>query len=104
MRLPSGASQSERANDNAEIRRDAGRELIVYATTWCGDCFRTRRFLNRHRIPYRWIDVDRDTNAALRVLQINRGQRSVPTLIFPDGSVMTEPSDRTLARKLGIDR
>src|SRR5437016_5723594 len=98
MRLPFGeAGGAPNDDDIADTRPDAEGELVVYATTWCGDCFRTRRFLNRHQIPHRWIDVDRDPNAALRVLQINGGHRSVPTLIFPDGSVLTEPSDRDLA-------
>jgi len=79
-------------------------ELIVYGTAWCGDCHRSRRFLDRHGIPYRWIDVDGDPASVARVLEINRGKRSVPTLIFPDGSTLTEPSNAELAEKLGIVR
>jgi len=77
-------------------------ELVVYGTAWCGDCHRSRRFLDRHGIPYRWIDVDQDPASVARVLEINHGKRSVPTLIFPDGTTLTEPSNTELAKKLGI--
>ena len=74
--------------------------LIVYGTSWCGDCHRTRRFLDQNAIPYEWIDADKDENGMRRVLEINHGMRSVPTVVFPDGSVLTEPSNGQLARKL----
>ncbi len=76
--------------------------LTVYGTDWCGDCCRARSFLTRHQIAFVWIDVDRDPEAERFVLKVNRGMRSVPTLVFPDGSTLTEPSDDELARKLGI--
>ena len=79
-------------------------ELLVYGTAWCGDCHRSRRFLDQNHIPYRWIDADADPVAAQRILEINRGRRSVPTIVFPDGSTLTEPSNAELGRKLGIVR
>jgi len=78
-------------------------ELIVYATGWCGDCSRARRFLEAHRVAYRWIDIDRDREAEALVRKVNRGNRSVPTLVFPDGSMLVEPSNPDLARHLGIE-
>ena len=76
--------------------------VIVYGTSWCPDCHRTRRFLDQHRIPYQWVDPDKDAQAMARLLQINSGMRSVPTLVFPDGTIMTEPSNGQLAKKLGV--
>lgn len=78
-------------------------ELIVYATNWCGDCRRTRRFLDEHHIAYRWIDIDSDREAEALVLKVNRGNRSVPTLVFADGSMLVEPSNPELAQRLGIE-
>lgn len=78
-------------------------ELIVYATNWCGDCRRARLFLDEHHIAYRWIDIDRDRDAEALVLRVNRGNRSVPTLIFPGGSMLVEPSTPALAQRLGIE-
>lgn len=76
--------------------------MIVYGTKWCPDCRRAKRFLDERSIPYRWVDIDQDPEAARYVIEINRGFRSVPTIVFEDGSVLTEPSDIKLARKLGI--
>jgi mycoredoxin len=78
-------------------------EIIVYGTTWCGDTRRARAFLNDHQIPYKWIDIDADPEAAKFVERVNRGYRSVPTIIFPDGSMLTEPSLSTLGKKLGLE-
>lgn len=77
-------------------------EIILYGTTWCGDTRRTRAFLDRNHIAYRWIDIDKDAEASRFVERVNNGYRSVPTLIFPDGSRLTEPNDRQLAEKIGL--
>lgn len=77
--------------------------LTVYATSWCGDCHRVRSFLDRHEVEYRWVDIDETPGAEQLVLAVNRGNRSVPTLVFPDATTMTEPSSRKLAEKLGIE-
>jgi mycoredoxin len=78
-------------------------ELTVYATSWCGDCHRARRFLDEHRVAYRWVDIDQDREAEALVKAVNRGNRSVPTLVFPDGSLLVEPSTLELARRLGLE-
>ncbi|MFL5797408.1 MAG: mycoredoxin [Actinomycetota bacterium] len=75
-------------------------EIVVYSTSWCADCRRARRVLDRLGARYRWIDVDEDEAAAEIVIRINGGLRSVPTILFPDGSVLVEPSDAELSAKL----
>ena len=75
-------------------------EIVVYGAPWCGDCRRAQRVLDRHEARYRYIDVDEDPDAAREVIRINRGLRSIPTILFPDGSIMVEPSDPELAAKL----
>lgn len=77
-------------------------DIILYGTLWCGDTRRTRAFLDRNHIAYRWIDIDKDPEASRFVESVNNGYRSVPTLVFPDGSRLTEPSIRQLAEKLGL--
>jgi mycoredoxin len=72
--------------------------VIVYATDWCPDCRRAKRFLDQHNIPYRWINIDHDKEAEQVVIKTNRGMRSVPTLICDDGTVLVEPSDHQLAQ------
>jgi mycoredoxin len=77
--------------------------IIIYGTTWCWDCHRARRLLKRHDIPYEWVDIDRDKQAEQYVLKANNGMRSVPTILFPDGDILVEPSNITLAQKLNIE-
>lgn len=77
-------------------------QIILYGTTWCGDTSRARRFLDQHNIAYQWIDIDQDKEARNYVEEVNHGYRSVPTIIFPDGSMLVEPSQMELAKKLGI--
>lgn len=77
-------------------------EIILYGTLWCGDTRRVRAFLDRNHIPYRWIDIDQDPEAGLFVESVNNGHRSVPTLVFPGRSYLTEPNTDQLAEKLGL--
>jgi len=78
-------------------------KIIIYGTEWCGDCFRTRQFLKSHSISYDFFNIDRDRDAEQFVLKANRGMRSVPTIVFEDGTMLVEPSNRELAIKLGIE-
>jgi mycoredoxin len=74
--------------------------IIVYATDWCSDCHRAKRFLDQHNIPYRWVNIDHDKEAEQLVVKTNQGMRSVPTIICPDGTVLVEPSDQQLSQLL----
>lgn len=74
--------------------------ITVYGADWCGDCLRAKVFLEQHAIPHVWIDVDADPEAAAFVVQVNRGFRSVPTIVFEDGSILVEPSTAELEAKL----
>ncbi len=76
--------------------------ITVYGTSWCGGSRRAKRMLDNDNIPYQWIDIDNDKESQSFVEKINNGYRSVPTIIFPDGSKLVEPSDEELAKKLGI--
>ncbi len=84
------------------IQQEIRPSIRMYSTTWCGDCRRSKRFLEAHQIPFEEINIDEDRQAAEVVLTINKGARSVPTIVFPDGSVLVEPSNLALAGKLGI--
>jgi len=78
------------------------KKTIIYGTTWCGDSRRARRFFDENHIEYDWIDIDMDREAGKLVEQINSGFRSVPTIIFPDGSTLTEPSTSQLRSKFNL--
>ena len=74
--------------------------ITVYGTSWCWDCRRARQFLDSHGVDYQWVNIDQDKTGEQYVLNTNQGMRSVPTIVFPDGSVLVEPSNAQLAGKL----
>jgi mycoredoxin len=75
--------------------------ITIYGTWWCGDCTRARRFFDKNNIAYIWIDVDQDASAEEFVLLTNHGMRSVPTILLEDGSILVEPTDAELQKRLG---
>jgi len=76
--------------------------ILVYGTQWCGDTKRARLFFEDNNIDYLFIDIDQDKNGEIIVRGVNEGSRSVPTIIFSDGSILVEPNENTLAKKMGI--
>jgi mycoredoxin len=83
--------------NNLYTRRPA--EIVMYSVDWCPDCKRAKFFFKRNHINVIEVNVDADERAAAFVREINSGARSVPTIVFPDGSVMVEPSTEELAEK-----
>lgn len=77
-------------------------QIIVYSTIWCPDCKRAKKFLAEHRVPYENIDIEQDEKAMAIVQKVNNGMRIIPTIVFPDGSTLSEPSNAQLAEKLGM--
>ena len=77
-------------------------EIVVYGNQRCGGVRRARLFLDTHQISYRFVDIDLDEEAARHVETLASGYRSVPTLEWPDGSVLVEPSENMLAEKCGM--
>jgi mycoredoxin len=77
-------------------------EIVMYGTTWCGGTRRARLVFDQNHIAYRWVDIDKDAAARHFVEETNHGYRSVPTIIFPDGTILVEPSDLELSKKLGL--
>jgi mycoredoxin len=75
-------------------------EIIVYGTTWCPDCLRAKRVLDQVGRAYTYVNIEADAHAATYVMQLNRGCQSVPTIVFPDGSILVEPSSAELKAKL----
>ena len=78
-------------------------KIVFYGVNWCWDCRRARRFLNKHKIDYAWVNIDKDKRGEAYVLEVNKGMRSVPTILFQDGSILVEPSNSELGQKLGVN-
>ena len=76
--------------------------IRMFGAPWCPDCKRAKQFLGEQRIPYDWIDVDENPDGMRYIEEINNGKHTIPTIVFPDGSILVEPSDAELAEQLGI--
>lgn len=74
-------------------------QIVMYATEYCSDCMRARKFFEANNIPYLRIGLEDNQEATEFVMQVNNGNRSVPTIIFPDGSVLVEPDWEELKQK-----
>ena len=66
--------------------------VTMYSTVWCGYCHRLRSQMDREGIDYQVVDIEDDPAAAELVMSVNGGMQTVPTLVFPDGSALTNPS------------
>lgn len=75
-------------------------QIVMYGADWCGDCRRSKRLLEELNVEYTLIDTDKDLSAADKVIEINGGAKSIPVIVFSDGTHLTEPSDNDLKAKL----
>ena len=66
--------------------------ITMYSTTWCGYCRRLKGQLDREGIEYTEVNIEQVPGAAQFVEQVNNGNQTVPTVVFPDGSAATNPS------------
>ena len=78
--------------------------LILYGADWCPDCRRSKRFLSEQRIPFTYVDLEATPEATAEVERRNDGKRIIPTIVFPDGRHVAEPSNAELADALGLPR
>ena len=78
-------------------------DIKVYGAPWCPDCRRAKKFLGEHRVDYDWIDIEDDAEGLRFVEQLQGGGRTIPTIVFPDGSHLLEPANEEIARQLGLE-
>jgi len=74
--------------------------LTMYTTTWCGYCRRLKSQLAREGIEIIEVDIEREPDAAEYVMSVNGGFQTVPTVLFPDGSTLTNPSARAVRQRM----
>jgi len=75
-------------------------KIKFYGTSWCPSSRRAKKFLSKKNIEFEWINIDKDSDGYEFVIKVNNGNRSVPTIVFPDGDILVEPSNTELAKKL----
>jgi mycoredoxin len=74
--------------------------LTMYTTPWCGYCKRLKRQLAAEEIEVTEVDIEQDHEAAEFVMTVNSGNQTVPTVVFPDGSALTNPSAAAVKARL----
>jgi len=77
-------------------------KIKFYGTPWCGDCRRARKILEDRAVDYEWIDINQNKDGEIFVKKTNHGNRSVPTILFPDETILVEPSNAALTEKLDM--
>ena len=75
-------------------------QLTIYSTQWCGYCHRLMRQLDREGVGYETVDIEQDEAAATYVMSVNGGNQTVPTVVFPDGTALTNPSVAQVKQRL----
>jgi thioredoxin reductase (NADPH) len=76
--------------------------ITVYGAPWCPHCKRVKRFLAAHRIPYDSVDIDEHPEAIERLKELQGGGRIIPTVVFEDGAHEVNPTDESLAKRIGL--
>ncbi len=74
--------------------------IVVYGASWCPDARRARRFFDDQGVDYTWIDIDEDSESSKFVRETNGAQIVIPVIVFPDQSVLVEPSNYELTKKM----
>lgn len=78
--------------------------ITFYGAIWCDDCRRAKQYLDDHGVRYDYLDIDEDQEAAKKVIEINKGLQSIPTIVFPDGEILVEPSNKELQKALDANK
>jgi thioredoxin reductase (NADPH) len=76
--------------------------IRVAGTQWSASSHHTKDFLSRNRIPYQWLDIERDAEARVLVEGVPNENHQLPVIFFPDGTYLIKPDSRTLAEKCGL--
>jgi mycoredoxin len=85
------------------MNEEKNEKIILYTSRWCAHSRSVEGYLSRNDISVQKINIDGNQEARRELIEINRGYASVPTLIFPDGTKLTEPSISTLRGKLDLE-
>lgn len=82
-----------------DLYTTAPKQIVMYTTEYCSDCVRAKKFFETNNIPHLRVGLEGNPEATDFVIKVNNGYRSVPTIVFPDGSVLVEPGWEELKAK-----
>lgn len=86
--------------NTADLYTSNPSKIVMYSTTWCPDCRRSRAYMTINKVDHIEIDIGKDRDAFSFVEKLTRRVR-IPTIVFPDGTILIEPTDEELGKKLG---
>lgn len=95
MTTPSPSSPSELTQSEptpSELTSSESTGLVMYTTRWCGYCRQLKRQLIEQGIAFSEVNIEETPGSAEFVMSVNGGNQTVPTMLFPDGSTLTNPS------------
>ena len=75
--------------------------VTICSAPWCGYCHRLMKQFDRAGVAYTSVDIERGPAAAQFVMDVNGGNQTVPTVVFPDGSALTNPSVKDVLARVG---
>jgi glutaredoxin len=76
------------------------KNIVIYGADWCADCKRSKEFLASQSIDFEYINIEEVEGASDEVAKLNDGLKRIPTILFPDGSVLVEPTNLELKNHL----
>lgn len=77
-------------------------KILLYGNSWCSDSYRAKMLLSKYEIEFVEIDIEKNREGLEFVVNHNNGNQSVPTILFPDGTILVEPSNQELREQLNI--
>jgi len=80
----------------------SSRAITVFTTSWCGPCRRLKALLHADGISFTAVDIETDPDAERFVIEVNRGYATVPTVLFPDGTTLTNPTFAQVRQQLAV--
>lgn len=92
-------NDSDQVDRTAQYLPEAG-GVTMFTTSWCGYCRRLKMQLEREGIAFREVDIEDDEEAVDIVTEVNNGNRTVPTVLFPDGTTATNPSAQEVRERV----
>jgi len=76
--------------------------IVMYGAPWSDDCRKIKNYLDARTIPYVYVNMEEHPSAADEVTQLTNGYQKIPTIVFPDGTVLVEPTEEELGKKLKV--
>jgi glutaredoxin len=75
-------------------------KIVMYGAMWCPDTLRTISFFNNHKLEFEFKDIDSNEENTKFVEETNNGMRIIPTIVFANGTILSEPSNAELERTI----